>query len=148
MSIESLLTRPVSTLAATATCAEAARRMRRENIGSIIIEKDGAPIGIVTDRDLAIRLVAEELDGSSVTVDRVMSTFPAFLGPRRDLGEALDVMAQMNVRRLPAVNAKGRLVGILTLDDVLIELANQLEKVKELLRAERGNTDIDNGIAS
>jgi CBS domain-containing protein len=147
MSIESLLTRPVCTLSSSATCAEAARRMRRENIGSVVIEKDGAPIGILTDRDLTIRLVAEELDAGSITVDRVMSTFPAFLAPQRDLGEALDVMVQMNVRRLPAVNAKGRLIGILTLDDVLLEIAGQLEKVKELLRAERGNTDIDNRVA-
>lgn len=147
MSIESILSRPVSTLSATATCAEAARRMRRDNIGSIIIERDGAPIGIVTDRDLAVRLVAEELDAGSIAVDRVMSTFPVFLAPRRDLGEALDVMAQMNVRRLPVVNAKGRLIGILTLDDVLIELAGQLDKVKALLHAERGNTDVDTHVA-
>jgi signal-transduction protein with cAMP-binding, CBS, and nucleotidyltransferase domain len=143
MSIESLLTRPVSTLPAGATCAEAARRMCRQNIGSIVIEADGAPIGIVTDRDLAVRVVAEELNAASVTVDRVMSTFPAFLSPQRDLRAALDVMLEMGVRRLPAVNSKGRLVGILSLDDVLIELADQLATVKELMRVERSRADLD-----
>lgn len=145
MAIESLLTRPVSTLSSKATCAEAARRMRRQNIGSIVVEEDGAPIGILTDRDLTTRLVAEELDPATVTVDRVMSTFPVFLTPQRDLRSALDVMVEMRVRRLPAVNAKGRVIGILSLDDILLELAGQLGKVQELLRAERG-TDPDDEI--
>ena len=143
MTIEPLLTRPVSALSSKATCAEAARRMRRQNIGSIVIEQDGAPIGIVTDRDLTVRLVAEELDPTTVTVDRVMSPFPVFLTPQRDLRAALDVMVEMSVRRLPAVNAKGRVVGIVSLDDILIELAAQLGKVQQLLQTERGATSED-----
>lgn len=148
MTIESLLSRPVSTLSANATCAEAARRMRRQNIGSVIVERDGAPIGIVTDRDLALRVVAEELDSGSATVGSVMSPFPAFLTAERDLRAALDVMREMRVRRLPAVNAKGRVVGILSLDDVLIELGEQFARVKDLLRLELANTDADDEVAT
>ena len=140
MTIESLLSRPVSTLPSSATCAEAARRMRRENIGSIVIEQDGAPVGIVTDRDLAVRLVAEEL-APNIAVEKIMSPFPAFLTLERDLRAALDVMREMGVRRLPAVNAKGRVVGILSLDDILIELAEQLGKVRDLLHVERRQGD-------
>lgn len=147
MTIEGLLSRPVSTLSSTATCAEAARRMRRQNIGSVIIEEDGAPIGIVTDRDLALRVVAEELDPGSVTVGTIMSPFPAFLAAERDLRAALDVMREMRVRRLPAVNAKGRLIGVLSLDDVLIELAQQFDRVKELLQLERAQKDAGEEIA-
>jgi CBS domain-containing protein len=147
MTIESLLSRPVSTLSTNATCAEAARRMRRQNIGSVIIEADGAPIGIVTDRDLALRVVAEELDPGTVTVGSIMSPFPAFLTVERDLRAALDVMREMRVRRLPAVNAKGRVIGVLSLDDVLIELAAQFDRVKDLLQLERAQTDGDNDIA-
>jgi CBS domain-containing protein len=143
MTIESLLTRPVSTLPAGAMCAEAARRMRRQNVGSIVIEADGFPIGIVTDRDLALRIVAEELDAGSVTVDRVMSAFPAFLSPNRDLRTALDMMLEMGVRRLPAVNTKGRLVGILSLDDILVALADQLSTIKELMHVERSRPRLD-----
>lgn len=146
MTIESLLSRPVSTLSSKATCAEAARRMRRQNIGSVVIEEDGAPVGILTDRDLAVRIVAEELDASQVTVSRVMSPFPVFLTPHRDLRSALDVMVEMGVRRLPAVNSKGRVIGILSLDDILIELAGQLGKVQELLQVERGTENPDDQI--
>ena len=147
MTIASLLTRPVSTLPTKATCAEAARRMKRQNIGSIVIEHDGAPVGMLTDRDLMLRLVAEELDAGSVTVDQVMSAFPVFLTPQRDVRAALDVMVQMGVRRLPAVNAKGRLIGIISLDDILLELAAQLGLVQKLLQAERGSSDVDDTIA-
>jgi CBS domain-containing protein len=146
MTIESLLSRPVSTLSSKATCAEAARRMRRQNIGSVVIEEDGAPVGILTDRDLAVRIVAEELDASQVAVSRVMSPFPVFLTPHRDLRSALDVMVEMGVRRLPAVNSKGRVIGILSLDDILIELAGQLGKVQELLQVERGAQNPDDQI--
>jgi signal-transduction protein with cAMP-binding, CBS, and nucleotidyltransferase domain len=144
MTIESLLTRPVSTLPSKATCAEAARRMKRQNIGSIVVEEDGMPIGILTDRDLAMRIVAEELDAASVTVNRVMSALPAFLTVQRDLRDALDVMVQMGVRRLPAVNAKGRVIGIISLDDILVELARELGQVQKLLLAEQGEHDVDN----
>lgn len=147
MTIASLLTRPVSTLSTKATCAEAARRMKRQNIGSIVIEHDGAPVGMLTDRDLTLRLVADELDAGSVTVDQVMSAFPVFLTPQRDVRAALDVMVQMGVRRLPAVNAKGRLIGIISLDDILLELAAQLALVQKLLQAERGSSDVDDTIA-
>jgi CBS domain-containing protein len=143
MSIESLLSRPVATLSAKATCAEAARSMRRQNIGSIVIENDGTPIGIVTDRDLAMRLVADELDPGSVTVDRVMSAFPAFSNPHRDLRAAIDVMLEMGVRRLPAVNSKGHVVGILSLDDILIDLAEQMGKIKALLQLERDQPNVE-----
>jgi len=147
MTIASLLSRPVATLSGKATCAEAARRMRRQNIGSIVVEEDGVPVGIVTDRDLAVRLVAEELDAGSVTLAQVMSAFPAFLTPQRDLRAAVDVMLEMGVRRLPAVNSKGRVIGILSLDDVLIELCDEFGQIRKLLQLEREQTDPDDQLA-
>lgn len=136
MTIESLLTRPVSTLPTTATCTEAARRMRRQNIGSVVVEQDGAPVGIITDRDLTLHIVAEERDPATVTIGTIMSKFPAFLAPQRDVRAALDTMREMGVRRLPAVNAQGRVIGMLSLDDILIELSNQFAQIKALLASE------------
>jgi CBS domain-containing protein len=96
--------------------------MRRQNVGTIVVEKDGAPVGIVTDRDLALRIVAEEVDPASITVGSIMSRFPVFLTADHELGDAIQVMQEMNVRRLPVVDAHGRLRGMLSLDDVLVEL--------------------------
>jgi CBS domain-containing protein len=147
MSIEHLLTRPVSALPVSATCAEAARRMRRQNIGSVVIEDAGAPIGILTDRDLAVRIVAEERDPAKVLVGSVMSKFPAFLAAHRTLDEALEAMREMGVRRLPAVNDGGRVIGMLSLDDVLIALSDQMSQVKALLRAEASRLEADDATA-
>jgi CBS domain-containing protein len=147
MSIEHLVSKPVSTLHPNASCAEAARRMRRQNIGSVVIEEDGVPIGIVTDRDLALRVVAEELQPGDVPVESVMSKFPAFLSPDRDLAEAVATMREMCVRRLPVVGVQGRVIGMLALDDVLIALADQMGQLRELLRAESGRLQMDDRIA-
>jgi CBS domain-containing protein len=119
--------------------------MRRQNVGCIVVEQDGAPIGIVTDRDLVTRVLAEELDPADVAVVTVMSRFPVFLTAERELGDALRLMTEMGVRRLPVVRGNGSLLGMLSLDDVLVQLAGQLGKVKELLRSElaRGQTDDD-----
>jgi CBS domain-containing protein len=136
MSIASLVSRPVSVLPPTASCAEAARRMRRQNIGSIVVEEDGAPIGIVTDRDLVLRVLAEEIAPANLSVASVMSRFPVFLTADRELGEAIQLMSEMQVRRLPVMKPNGRLMGMLSLDDVLVQLAGQLGQVKDLLRGE------------
>jgi predicted transcriptional regulator len=72
-----------------------------------------------------------------------MSAFPTFLTPQRDLRAAIDVMLEIGVRRLPAINSKGRVIGILSLDDVLIELADELGQIKKLLQIERDQIDPD-----
>lgn len=136
MSIQNLIKRPVATVAPSASCVEAARKMRRENVGSLVVEADGAPIGIVTDRDLTLRVLADELAPASVTVSAVMSRFPAFLSPQRDLGEAMRLMRELRVRRLPAIDASGRCIGMLALDDVLVELAEELDQIRQLLLSE------------
>jgi len=124
--------------------------MRRQNVGSIVVEQGGEPVGIVTDRDLVTRVLADEINPASVTVASVMSRFPVFLSEQRDLGEALRLMSEMSVRRLPVVDANGRLLGMLSLDDVLVELAGQLGHVKELLRGEvaRGQSENDEPIGA
>jgi CBS domain-containing protein len=136
MSIQNLIRRPVATVAPTASCVEAARKMRRENVGSLVVEADGAPIGIVTDRDLMLRVLSDELEPASVPVSAVMSRFPAFLTTQRDLGDAIRLMREMRVRRLPAIDANGRAIGMLALDDVLVELAEQLDQIRQLLLSE------------
>lgn len=150
MSIASLVSRPVSLLPPTSTCAEAARRMRRQNVGCIVVEEEGAPIGIVTDRDLVTRVLAEELNPAETSIASVMSRFPVFLTAERELGEALQLMVEMGVRRLPVVKSNGRLLGMLSLDDVLVQLARELGQVRELLRSElaRGQSEDDEPIHS
>ena len=99
---------------------EAARLMRDENVGSLPVSDDGRLVGMLTDRDIAVRVVAEGKSLESTTVGEVFSRNPVAARPDQDLDEALQLMAQHQVRRLPVVE-DDRLVGILAQADVALE---------------------------
>lgn len=110
--------------------AQAARLMREHHVGSIVVadERNGRryPVGIVTDRDIAVGVVALGLDPEKRNVDGIM---PAELVCVRDsdgLGRAVALMRAQGVRRLPVIDAQGHLVGILSADDVLEVLSEEL----------------------
>lgn len=100
--------------------ADAAQMMKEEDVGSLPVVDDGRLIGIVTDRDIVVRAVAERRDPQSVTVGDVASRELVTVEPEQDLDEALRLMAGRRVRRLPVVE-DGRLVGMLAQADVAIE---------------------------
>jgi CBS domain-containing protein len=97
---------------------EAARLMKSEDVGSLPVVEGDRLVGMVTDRDIVIRVVAEGGDAQSATVDQIASKDIVTVDPQQDLDEALRLMAQHQVRRLPVVEEDGRLVGILAQADV------------------------------
>jgi CBS domain-containing protein len=111
---------------------EAARLMRDEDIGSLPVVEGGRLVGIVTDRDLAIRVVAESAPPESTSVGDVLSREAITATPDQDLDEALKLMAHHQVRRLPVVEGE-RLIGILAQADVAHE--EDRERVGELVEA-------------
>jgi CBS domain-containing protein len=98
--------------------AEAARIMKSEDVGSVPILEGDRLTGMLTDRDIAIRVVAEGKDPQSTTVGEVASRDVVTVDPQQNLDEALRLMAQHQVRRLPVVEEDGRLVGIVAQADV------------------------------
>jgi CBS domain-containing protein len=96
---------------------QAARMMANENVGSLPVVDGGALVGMVTDRDLVVQVLAKDLDPAKVTVSEVASENPVVARPNDSLDSALQRMAQEQVRRLPVVE-EGRLVGILAQADV------------------------------
>jgi CBS domain-containing protein len=104
-----------------APVADASRIMRDEDTGIVPIVEDGKLIGTITDRDIVVRLIAESRDASSAIVRDIASTDLVTVDPQQDLDEALRLMAQHQVRRLPVVEEDGRLVGILSQADVARE---------------------------
>jgi CBS domain-containing protein len=98
--------------------AEAARIMKSEDVGSVPILEGDRLTGMLTDRDIAIRVVAEGKDPQSTTVGEVASRDVVTVDPQHNLDEALRLMAQHQVRRLPVVEEDGRLVGIVAQADV------------------------------
>jgi CBS domain-containing protein len=100
-----------------ATVVEAARSMTSENVGSLPVVDGEALVGMVTDRDLVINVLAKDLDPHKVSVSDVCTEDPVVADPEEPLDAALMRMAQAQVRRLPVVS-DGRLVGILAQADV------------------------------
>jgi CBS domain-containing protein len=103
------------------TVTEAAGLMKSEDVGSLPIVDGDQLVGMVTDRDIVIRVVAEGKDPQPTTVGEIASRDLVTVDPEQDLDEALPLMAQHQVRRLPVAEEDGRLVGILAQADVARE---------------------------
>jgi CBS domain-containing protein len=118
--IRDVMTPGPETIQADRPAAEAAKLMKQTDAGMIPVLDNGNLVGTVTDRDIAIRLVAEGKDPQSTMVREIATTDPVTVEPDRDLDEALQLMAKHQVRRLPVVE-QGRLVGVLAQADVARE---------------------------
>lgn len=120
----------------------AARTMRQHDVGCVVVTKNtllGAlPVGIVTDRDLAIRFLSND-SGEDECLEEVESLPLATCRPDAPIDEVIDIMQGSHVRRLPIVDDDGRLVGIVSLDDVTAALAELMHRAS---RASTGERDI------
>ena len=109
------------TVPVTGTVQDAARTMRDADVGDVIVlEDDGSLCGIVTDRDIAVRVVAEGRDPSSTALRDITSRDVVTISPEDDLDRAAQVMRERAVRRLP-VTEGGSVVGVLAIGDLAIE---------------------------
>ena len=116
--IGDLMTENPRTTRPDAPVVEAAKVMRDEDVGLVPVVEGDRLVGTVTDRDIAVRVVAEGRDPQSATVGEIASTELVTVDPQQDLDEALRLMASHQVRRLPVVEEDGRLVGIVSQADV------------------------------
>jgi CBS domain-containing protein len=116
-SIRECMTPSPETVESSNTAVDAARRMKEAHAGMIPVVQNGKLVGTVTDRDIALRVVAEGKDPQSTTVGEFASTEIVTIEPDRDLSEALKLMARHQVRRLPVVEGDS-LVGVIAQADV------------------------------
>ncbi len=121
------------------TIAFVADLMKEKNIGCVIITEDHKPVGIVTDRDLALRANISKEEKDSAPVSSIMTTDVQII--RKDTGifQAVQVMKTSRVRRLPVVDMGGRLVGLITVDDILRLLARELGEIARVIGNESPN---------
>ena len=112
-----VMNRNVVTISPSASVREAARLMKEHDIGTLVVVDEGYPVGIITERDLATRVVAQDLSGDT-RVEDVMSTQLITVSESTSLENVLATMQRHGFRRLPVLR-EGRLVGILTLRDIL-----------------------------
>ena len=141
MQIGDICTREVVSVRADASILSAACLMREHHVGDVIVvsEKSGrrVPIGILTDRDIVVELVAKEVPLGDVTVGDAMSLDLLTARTRDDLDETVRSMRVKAVRRVPVVNDEGELVGVLSLDDLMGRAADYLSHVRALVSRER-----------
>ena len=143
MSIANVCTRDIVTLERDDTVLHAAKLMRQHHVGDVLVVKKKhdqlEPIGIVTDRDVVVEIVAPGLDPNVITVGDIMQ--PNLFTINEDAGvfDAIKLMANKGVRRLPVVNQDGALVGIITMDDLFLMMAKEFCSFAKLLTKEQEN---------
>jgi CBS domain-containing protein len=133
---------PVKTLAVDVVTAsrdasvrDLARTMLDEELGDLVIAEDGRPVGIVTDRDIALAVARHE-DLSGLTAADVMTPDPVTIHENATAVDLPAKMAEGSVRRIPVVNDDGRLVGIATLDDVVATTGEMLDDVATVIESQ------------
>ncbi|WP_025039467.1 CBS domain-containing protein [Nitrosospira briensis] len=141
MPVGEICNRDVIVLRRDETILEAAKLMRYHHVGDVIIveERDGVrvPVGIVTDRDLVVEIMATELDQAVITVGDIIAQELATVKEDVAIFDAIQYMRSKTVRRLPVVDENGALVGILTLDDLLELLSEELLAIAKLVNYQR-----------
>jgi CBS domain-containing protein len=130
--------RPVVTIEGSASVSDAARLMRQKNVGALVVTGNHRPKGILTDRDITVAVVAEGLDPAEVPVADVMRANPAVLRGDKGLLDAVKLFGAKGVRRLPVVDNRGFVTGIITLDDVLMLLGTEMGQVATALSRSLG----------
>jgi CBS domain-containing protein len=117
--------------------------MREKHIGYLVVvdpevvDQSLRPVGVLTDRDIVVSVVARETDPRALRVGDVMTQQPVTVGSAEPVERALREMRRIGVRRLPVVGQRGELIGVLSLDDVLEVLAGELQNIAGSIRNER-----------
>jgi len=141
-SIGEICNRDVVSVTRETTAAAAAQLMRHHHVGALVVceQMNGerrVPVGIVTDRDIVVEVVAPELRADTITVGDIMREELVTMRESEGVVPTLEVMRFKGVRRLPIVRADGQLVGIVSVDDLLGVLAEELGDIARLVSREQ-----------
>jgi len=123
------MTEDVITINSDDTVLEACKRYNRYKIGCLVVMKDNAVVGIVTERDMISRVIINQKDPFETKVEEIMSRDIITINPDVDANEAPYMMSKNEIKKLPVVSDTGTLVGIITISDVLNIRPNFLRKL-------------------
>ena len=141
MSVGEICTRNTVVASEDTSVAAVARLMREHHVGSVVIVKASGtrrkPVGIITDRDLVVAVMATDIDAERVAVGDAMSFDLVTVKDQDDVWDAIQIMRAKGVRRIPVVDGGGDLAGILSVDDVLDFLAGVLSDLVRLINREQ-----------
>jgi len=144
MNAGSVCKRGVVTVAPTDDLIAAAHVMREKHVGYLIVSEASAPadrskriVGVLTDRDIVVAVLAQEVDAHSLKVGDVMTRDPLLIDEAQSIESVLRHMREAGVRRVPVVDRSGALSGVLSIDDVLERIAEQLLNIAGSFRNEQ-----------
>lgn len=131
----------VVSIRATADIADAARLMRDEHVGFLAVFNEGddlhKPVGVITDRDIVLMVNARDLNTHDVTVGDVMTRQPLIANEHDDVTDLLQAMRMAGIRRVPVVDTRGALIGVIAADDVIDLIAGLLCDVSGSIKHEQ-----------
>lgn len=136
MSLENFCRKPLIKVSPETNVAEACRLMEQNNVGSLVAEKDGKLCGIITDRDIALRVVGALKDPQATLVKEVMTPDPIRISVDKTLRHLTSLMHAYHIRRVPVVNGFDTTVGIVTLDDLIAELGDEISDIGKAIAEE------------
>lgn len=138
MSLERICGKTVVTISPDATVLDAAKLMQSQHIGSLVVIDEFRPIGMLTDRDIVLKLVANEKKPGETAVKSIMTANPTMVNVNYDVLDAVRLMRDRGVRRLPVIDEHRHLLGIITLDDVLTAFGAELGDLAGAVQKEFG----------
>lgn len=136
MSLHDFCRKPVVKISPASSVGEACRLMEQNNIGCLIAEQDGKLCGIVTDRDIALRIVGAGRDPQQTTVSEIMTPNPIRISVDKDLHHLTALMRAYHVRRVPIVDGFDTTLGIVTFDDLIALLGDEMAQLGQAISEE------------
>ena len=124
--LKEVVNKNVVTISPESPLSEAAYIMMNEDVGAlVVIDRESRPVGVITDRDLVVSVMAEGLNPGELTVEEVMTKDPVTVAEDKDIFEMLRILSENSIRRLP-VTRGGKLEGIVSVDDLIVVVATEL----------------------
>ncbi len=141
MPVGELCTRQTVVVARGTSLVDAARLMREYHVGDLVVTErtDGKrrPVGIITDRDIVMEVLAQGLDPARLSVEDIMTSDPVTVHEQDGLFETMRIMRAKGIRRIPVVDDEGALAGIVAVDDLIELLADELSLIAKVIVRER-----------
>lgn len=134
MSVIDIARREVVTHGPDASVADVVRTMQEENVGSVVVVDDGEPLGLVSDRDLAMAVLDEAFDAEATPIGELLTGEPVTVEADAGIYDLVELLSERGARRLPVVE-EGELVGIVSLSDVVVLLGMELQHVANAIRS-------------
>jgi CBS domain-containing protein len=138
MSLERFCREPIVAIQPKQSVHDAALMMRDRHVGAVLVVDEGRPVGIVNDRDIVVRAIVENRDPNTTPVRDVMSGSVTVVGSDQKIDDAVIAIRTAGVRRMPIVNAAGKAIGIVTLDDLVVLMAGELNLVAGAVQSNLG----------